>query len=165
MIDQKELEEIFYIVKNDPDVLKSLNTDWINTVLLKTIDDKDKINMEKKTFKCINNEIENKFKEIGMSNEKNKELCNTLKLYRLVEDLCDLRIGNYVFWIRENMINVNNNKLSGGIVINKLFNNSGTNILVKTQSNHFLQFNFNKTIIFQKLTETEIFILHCNDFL
>lgn len=100
--------------------------------------------------------LENNFHE----KEKTNKILGKLREYRFVDDLCDLHKGKHIRWIRVNSLPELTN---GGLVVDIKFTNVGTQILVKSKFNRFIQIKWDDCLVFQKFTEDELMILGLSD--
>ena len=92
--------------------------------------------------------------------EKTNKILGKLHEYRFVDDLCDLHKGKHIRWIR---INSSPELTNGGLVMDIKFTNVGTQILVKSKFNRFIQIKWDDCLVFQKFTEDELMILGLSD--
>ena len=88
--------------------------------------------------------------------EKTNVIIGKLQEYRFVEDLCDLHKGKHIRWIRTHQ---HAELTNGGLVVDVKFTNYGTQILVKSKFNRFIQIKWDECLVFQKFTEDEYMIL------
>jgi hypothetical protein len=90
------------------------------------------------------------------------EIKKKLEQYRLVDDVYLLHKGKQVRWInKEKNENKPNLLQTGGIVVDVKFMLSGINILVLNKYNkRCMQIQFDKILLFQKLSFEEEMILH-----
>jgi hypothetical protein len=117
--------------------------------------------LENKTLDDITQSIFDIIREHVLEKESHRELCDKLAGYRYVERVCDIRVGRNSRWIGK----VGNAILhNGGIAVNIRIGDS-IYILCKTPSSRypFITCDFNKVVLFQKLTEEECFILMANN--
>jgi hypothetical protein len=81
-----------------------------------------------------------------------------LKLYRVINEINDLRFGSYVRWI--SLKNPESIKLTnGGIVCDIIAINKDIHIKCKNKMNVMFQIKLSEIILFQKLSEQEEIIL------
>ena len=86
------------------------------------------------------------------------KLQKTLKMYRHVADIIDLRYGGYIRWI--SLKDPATIKLTnGGIVCDMKVINDDVHVKCKNCYNHLFQIKLSESIIFQKLSEQEQVIL------
>ena len=105
----------------------------------------------------ISQEIFESINNLGITKEKQTEICEKLLEYRYVDELFELHRGKYVRWIRKTNPEILTN---GGIVVDVKFLDNGINILVKNSSiSRFIQYKFDDCLSFQKLSQEEQLIL------
>ena len=147
------VQEIMENCKGDPSLLSTLNIDEILEAV-----EKDKHEyLDNKTLDTISQEIFESINSLGITKEKQKEICEKLLEYRYVDELFELHRGKFVRWIRKTNPEILTN---GGIVVDVKFLDNGINILVKISSiPRFIQYRFDDCLSFQKLSQEEQLIL------
>lgn len=101
---------------------------------------------------------------LQLSKTELKELHKKLKGYRVIINVNDIVIGNYMRWI--NISNPENIKLTNGGIIVDIKDIKETYMIVcKNNMNRIFQIDFNKNIIFQKINPQENIILNVLDYL
>ena len=89
-----------------------------------------------------------------------KILHKKLKSYRLVNNISDIVIGNYMRWINISKPKYSELKLTNGGIILEIKDFKDTFLIVcKNNMNRVFQIDFNKNIIFQKINPQEKIIL------
>jgi hypothetical protein len=111
--------------------------------------------LENKTIESVTTEIYQKVDELTIPTDIKQRYCKNLSEYRLVNDIHELHKGKQIKWIRPS----NNKLVGGGIVVNIKFLDNGTHVVVKNQSNKFIQIKFDDCLIFQKMLMQEQLIL------
>tara|TARA_B100000902_G_scaffold399490_1_gene470593 strand:- start:1049 stop:1474 length:426 start_codon:yes stop_codon:yes gene_type:complete len=133
------------------------------TRLMKALDNQDNesiMNIDHKKIKSIKNDM---LQKIGLSREKLKSYHKSLKMYRYIDELPELRFGSYIRWI--SLKNPDNITLSNGGLVCDIKVDNGIKIICKNNINRFFQFNMEECLIFQKLSEQEQVILSALDYL
>jgi len=141
---------------------KSLKKEAIEDLDIKdilTLDSFGSNYLENKTLDDITQSIFDIIEERIESVDIRKTFCDKLTGYRYVENVCDIRTGRFCRWITQDRDFLHN----GGLAVNIKIEDS-IHILCKTPSYRypFLMCDFNKVILFQKLSEEECFILMAN---
>ena len=91
---------------------------------------------------------------------KMKEMYKKLKTYRLINNIGEIVIGNYVRWINISTSKNAELKLTNGGIILDIKDIKDTYFIVcKNNMNRIFQIDFNKNIIFQKINSQEKIIL------
>ena len=151
-----DIQEIFENAKKDPSLFSSIDIDE----LLDNIENETTEYLENKTLgdisKIIFDILSSEIPILGK--ETIQKYCEKLTGYRYVENVCDIRQGIFVRWIR------NNTLMNGGIVMNIKFGEN-VQIVCKTVLGRFVSLRFDECLIFQKLTMEEQLILMSYDYL
>ena len=96
--------------------------------------------------------------QLNLPRDELKKLQQNLKLYRLVDNIDDLRYGSYIRWIL--LKDPANIKLTnGGVVCDMKAIKDDIHIKCKNRINYMFQVKMNEAHIFQKLSEQEQVIL------
>jgi hypothetical protein len=126
--------------------------------LLSAIDNDDNENFLKLNKQLIQKYKNNILQQLQLSSEILKTYHKKLKHYRYVEELTDIKYGNYIRWI--NIKNPENLYLTnGGLIMDVNFFNDGVQIKCKNNRNRFFNIKFDECVIFQKLTDQERILL------
>ena len=126
--------------------------------LLSALDNDDHSNLLNTSYEEIAKDKNDILQQLRFTKEKLKIYHNKLKDYRYVDELNDLKYGQYVRWI--NIKNPNNLKLTnGGIFLEIKLLDTGTHMMVKNNMNRIFQINMDQCIVFQKLSDQERIIL------
>ena len=126
-------------------LLTALDNDENNTLISLT---RSKIAKEK-------NDI---LQQLQLSGPVVKKLNKKLKDYRYIDELNDLKYGNYIRWI--NISTPEKIKLTnGGIVCDIKITDFGAQVVCKNSFNKFMQFKIDECIMFQKINPQEQVII------
>jgi hypothetical protein len=101
-----------------------------------------------------------------LNQPKNKliEFNKKLKGYRYVDELQHLKYGSYIKWI--SLVDPEKIKLTqGGVLLEVLLNNNGISLIIKLFNKVRISIDFDKCLVFQKITNQEKIILHALDYL
>lgn len=149
------LEEVYERVQNDPST--QVDPEWMNTWLLNLDDEENEYHyLDGKTLQTIQDE-----KDAILSRfEARDKWRNALSMYRVVNDLQDLRLGNHIRWIRPKP-NGDFLLTNGGILVQTKFLNKGAYVLCKN-GKQMMQYELDKCTTFQKMTAEEWVVLHVN---
>jgi predicted peroxiredoxin len=142
------LQEIYASAKKDPSLFSSIDMENILNKIPEKMD-----YLENKTMTSIAEDIYEKGQELGLDNLV--DWCSKLVGYRLVDEIHELHKGKHVRWIRDGTKKLT----SGGLVVNIKFTDTGTQIVVKNAQNRFIQYKFDETTTFQKMTTEEQLIV------
>jgi hypothetical protein len=108
----------------------------------------------------INNDM---LQQLRLPREKLKKMNKTLKQYRFVDEIPDIKYGAYVRWIN---LNTSELKLTnGGIICDIKIVNDDVMIVCRNTMGRFFQFKINECLAFQKITDQEKVLLSALDYL
>tara|TARA_Y100000389_G_scaffold201483_1_gene244307 strand:+ start:510 stop:935 length:426 start_codon:yes stop_codon:yes gene_type:complete len=134
----------------------------INT-LLKALDNQDNESIMNVDYKEIQKEKNDMLQKVGLSREKLKAYHKSLKMYRYIDELPELRYGSYIRWI--SLKNPENITLSNGGIVCDIKVNEGINIICRNNMHRFFQFKMGECLVFQKLSQQEQVILSALNYL
>ena len=149
------MEEIFKQVQLDPTI--QFTAEDVETWMEK-IDDLQYNYMEGKTSLILEKEKQD---VLGESEERDKML-QSLSMYRLVNNLQEMRLGRYCRWIveKENKKTLH----GGGYLIKVSFSEKGVYLLCERMKKYKMQIKMDDTVVFQKMTAEEWVVVMANDF-
>jgi hypothetical protein len=108
---------------------------------------------------------ENILLELNLSETERDGFLEKLINYRMVDEIPDLELGNYIRWISikedVNEINLTN----GGCILSIEIEETGVHIKCKNYMNKIFQIRLHENIVFQKLTNDEELLLKVLDYL
>jgi hypothetical protein len=142
------IQQLFEDAQNDPSLLSTLD---INQ-LLNSLENKNNDYLVDKTFKNIHDDVFNIVKTAILP-DKVGEICKKLSDYRYVDEIYELHKGKHVRWIKDNKLT------NGGIVVDIKFLDNGVHILCLNNQRRLIQYKFDGSITFQKLSVDEQLIL------
>lgn len=127
--------------------------------LLKTaLENDDNIGLINTSIQEIKSKKNDILQQLGLKRDELKSFNSSLKGYRYIEELKDLKIGSNIRYIK--LTNIENIKLSG---VNNLCEikvlNQGIGLILKNFQNRFFTIYFNDNLIFQKINSEEEIIL------
>ena len=133
----------------------------VNT-LLRAIDNENNESVLKLTSSEIKKQKNDILQKLGVKGKTLVELHKKLKDYRYVEEIEELNYGSFVRWI--NISDPTDVYITiGGIVCYMTATDNGIQIKCKNFYNRFFNFNFNKNLVFQKLSKQEKVLLFAMD--
>tara|TARA_Y100000816_G_scaffold292442_1_gene287730 strand:+ start:1215 stop:1682 length:468 start_codon:yes stop_codon:yes gene_type:complete len=149
------IQDIIDAYKDDPELQNTLE-------IQELIQKNEHISyLQNKTMESFAKEILDLLKEEFDDSDFIKTALYKLKEYRYVENICDLFKGKHVRWIR---LETTPRLTNGGVVVDIRFGKKGMQILVKSNTNKFMQIGFDDCLFFQKLNEDELMILGLQEF-
>ena len=126
--------------------------------LLSALDNEDHSNLLNTSYEKIAKDKNDILQQLQFKNDKLKLYHAKLKNYRYVDELNDLKYGQYIRWI--NIKDPDNLKLTnGGIFLEVKLLDTGTHMMVKNNMNRIFQIKMDECICFQKLSDQEKIIL------
>ena len=126
--------------------------------LLSALDNDEHNNLLNTSFEKIAKDKNDILQQLRFAKDKLKIYHTKLKDYRYIDELNDLKYGQYVRWI--NIKNPENLKLTnGGIFLEVKLLDTGTHMIIKNNMNRIFQINMDQCVIFQKLSDQERIIL------
>ena len=127
-------------------------------LLKKALENDDNIDLINTNIQEIKNKKNDILQQLGLKRDELKMFNASLKGYRYIEELKDLKIGSNIRYIK--LSNIENIKLSG---VNNLCEikvlNKGIGLVFKNFQNRFFTIYFNDNLIFQKINSEEEVIL------
>tara|TARA_B110000967_G_C18900569_1_gene574583 strand:+ start:5714 stop:6175 length:462 start_codon:yes stop_codon:yes gene_type:complete len=123
--------------------------------LLQNIDYNDYINNE--TISSIANTIYQSLQNYDISNDLIYKYSNKLKDYKYIDEMCELKKGKYIRWLRGNTLT------NGGIITDVSINEDYITITCKNYMNRFITYKWDDCLTYQKLTTEEQLILIANE--
>ena len=140
-----------------------MDDDDINK-LLHSLENESNSSIMNLTTNKIKEHKNNILQKLQLERTKLKLFYKKLKEYRYCTDMSDLQYGFYIRWIPlknpENIYITN-----GGILCDMKIVNDQIHIVCKNNRNRLIQFKFDETMIFQKLSPQEKVILSVLDYL
>ena len=126
--------------------------------LLSALDNDEHGNLLNTSYEKIAKDKNDILQQLQFKNDKLKLYHTKLKDYRYVDELNDLKYGQYIRWI--NIKNPEKLTLTnGGIFLEIKLLDTGTHMMVKNNINRIFQIKMDECIIFQKLSDQEKIIL------
>jgi hypothetical protein len=162
------VNEIFENARKDPSLFSTMNIQE----LLNSIENEKNDYLENKTMADVTKQMFETISELDLSLEETQNMCNRLIGYRYVDEIHELHKGKHIRWIR--IVKSNNNNqtgslndkickipllTNGGILVNIKFLDNGVHIICKNSQNRFIQYKFDDSITFQKLSVEEQLLL------
>tara|TARA_B100000927_G_C16417406_1_gene449890 strand:+ start:437 stop:868 length:432 start_codon:yes stop_codon:yes gene_type:complete len=126
--------------------------------LLSALENEEHSNLLNTSFEQIAKDKNDILQQLQLETELLKTYHNKLKSYRYIDELNDLKYGQYVRWI--NIKNPESLKLTnGGIFLEIKLLDTGTHMIIKNNMNRIFQINMDQCIVFQKISDQEKIIL------
>ena len=126
--------------------------------LLSALDNEEHSNLLNTSYEKIAKDKNDILQQLQFNSDKLKSYHTKLKEYRYVDELNDLKYGQYIRWI--NIKNPEKLKLTnGGIFLEIKLLDTGTHMMIKNNMNRIFQIKMDECIVFQKLSDQERIIL------
>ena len=159
-ISQSNIQTLITDARKNPDLLSTLDID----ALLDSTEIDDAEYLECATLKTVRDDVLTAICELPISRTIQESFCRSLAEYRLVDQLCDLRVNRFSRWIYKEKPGV---LYKGGTTVDiKILNN--IQVLSRTFSPRFPFVTCifdDKIVFFQKLVADEVLILMSNEYL
>lgn len=127
--------------------------------LIKALDNENNEKIMNESLSCIKSKKNDILQQLGLTKESLKQFHKKLKNYKYCENPEEVDFGKYIRWI--SLKNPEQLKLTnGGIICDLKALDGELHIVCKNNLNRMIQLNFNKSIVFQKLSNEENIILH-----
>ena len=140
-----------------------MNSDDIQ-YLEKILNNENNESLMNLTFDKIDTKKREIVDELSLSKKETKELFKKLEDYRYVEEMQELRVGNYIRWI--NLNDPDNLELKNGAILSEVKIEDNILLVLKNFiSRRFFQINMEENLLFQKLSDQEKVILYALDHL
>jgi len=124
---------------------------------LANVDENQNPYLKNETLETITRTIFDTVSGINNISEKEvKSMCEKIKGYRYVDNLCDLRTGLCIRWIR---LGTHTPKLTSGALVSNIKIGESANVLSKRFNQRFFTIRFEDHASFQKLSAEEEIIL------
>ena len=126
--------------------------------LLSALDNEEHSNLLNTSYEKIAKDKNDILQQLQFNSDKLKLYHTKLKDYRYVDELNDLKYGQYIRWIsikNPEKLNLTN----GGIFLEIKLLDTGTHMMVKNNMNRIFQIKMDECVVFQKLSEQEKIIL------
>ena len=122
------------------------------------INDIEEKRMEQLDTNLIKKHKNNILQQLEVEKKELNHYLKVLKNYRFVDEIDEIKVGCYIRWF--NLKDTNKIKLYNGAILTDI-ENINNNVLLKCKSfkNNFFRLNLNQCIVFQKLTEEELFLI------
>ena len=138
-----------------------MNSDDIQ-YLEKILNNENNESLMNLTFDKIDTKKREIVDELSLSKKETKELFKKLEDYRYVEEMQELRVGNYIRWI--NLNDPDNLELKNGAILSEVKIEDNILLVLKNFiSRRFFQINMEENLLFQKLSDQEKVILYALD--
>ena len=126
--------------------------------ILNALDNDEHSNLINTSFENIAKDKNDILQQLQLGKANLKTIHKKLKDYRYIEELNDLKYGQYLRWI-----NIRDPEkiylTTGGIFLDLKLLDTGTHLVCKNNRNRVFQIKLDECIIFQKLSEQEQIIL------
>lgn len=129
--------------------------------MLHEIDEKKLTHLNSSIIKDCKNNI---LQKMGFTKNELKHYHKVLKDYRFIDELDELSLGHHIRWF--NLTKINDLKLyNGAILMNIDYKNQNVYLLCKGYKNQMFSIKMNEIILFQKLNQQELLLIHILDYI
>uniref|UniRef100_A0A6C0BZZ9 Uncharacterized protein n=1 Tax=viral metagenome TaxID=1070528 RepID=A0A6C0BZZ9_9ZZZZ len=134
----------------------------INT-LINALDNDDNAKLMKLDYSTVNKMKNDMLQRLGLRREVLVKYHKSLKHYRYIDEIPDIKFGSYVRWIP--LSNPDNIKLTNGGVVCDVKIGDDVSVLCRNRKNLVFEFKMAKCLVFQKLSEEERVLLSAMEYL
>lgn len=157
-MNSKEITEMVKNIRKEQEIFKTVDVNDLLSMMEKDNHDY----LENKTFKTIAEDVFHQVTSIDtILSDEIKVICDKLKDFFLIKDVCELRKSRYLRYIKKG----GNVLLNGGFFTKLTVKNNIVYIGMVIHGGRFISVRFEDYIFFQKLTEDEKIILLSFDYL
>lgn len=126
--------------------------------LMEALENEEHSNLENMTPEKIEDMKINAIVELQLSEDKSQEMLSKLDGYMYVDEMPDVKYGNYIRWVP--LRNPDNLKLTnGGLVTSIDVCTTGTVLTCKNSMGRFFRVKMDEAMIFKRITDQERVIL------
>lgn len=151
------VDQVRKLVQDHPSANQDADeNDALETYLAEAIENPNNDVISKMTFRSIHETKTDILKQIPMSASLRRKLLTTLRDYRYVEDMSELREGCYTRWIP---LEAEPRLTNGGILCEIKMTNDAVVLVCKNGLGRFFQFKMEAALVFQKITTQEHVVL------
>jgi hypothetical protein len=131
--------------------------------LINALDNDDNAKLMKLDYSTVNKIKNDMLQRLGLSREVLVKYHKSLKHYRYIDEIPDIKFGSYVRWIP--LTNPDNIKLTNGGVVCDVKIGNDVSVLCRNRNNLVFEFKMAKCLVFQKLSEEERVLLSAMEYL
>lgn len=131
--------------------------------LINALDNDDNAKLMKLDYTSVKKMKNDMLQRLGLSREVLVKYHKSLKHYRYIDEIPDIKFGSYVRWI--SLTNPNNIKLTNGGVVCDVKIGNDVSVLCRNRNNLVFEFKMAKCLVFQKLSEEERVLLSAMEYL
>lgn len=132
-------------------------------VLLKALDNEDNaglLDIDLNKIKQTKNDI---LQKLGFDRETLKKYNKSLKNYKYIDEIPDIKFGSYVRWIP--LKNPSKIKLTNGGIVCDVKINDDVSVVCRNGMNRLFEFKMTECLVFQKLSDQELVLLSAMNYL
>ncbi len=131
--------------------------------LINALDNDDNAKLMKLDYTSVKKMKNDMLQRLGLSREVLVKYHKSLKHYRYIDEIPDIKFGSYVRWI--SLTNPDNIKLTNGGVVCDVKIGNDVSVLCRNRNNLVFEFKMAKCLVFQKLSEEERVLLSAMEYL
>lgn len=131
--------------------------------LINALDNDDNAKLMKLDYSTVNKIKNDMLQRLGLSREVLVKYHKSLKHYRYIDEIPDIKFGSYVRWVP--LTNPDNIKLTNGGVVCDVKIGNDVSVLCRNRNNLVFEFKMAKCLVFQKLSEEERVLLSAMEYL
>ena len=131
--------------------------------LINALDNDDNAKLMKLDYTSVKKMKNDMLQRLGLSREVLVKYHKSLKHYRYIDEIPDIKFGSYVRWVP--LTNPDNIKLTNGGVVCDVKIGNDVSVLCRNRNNLVFEFKMAKCLVFQKLSEEERVLLSAMEYL
>lgn len=131
--------------------------------IINAVDNNDNEALLNLTFKEVKKIKNDMLQKLGLDRETLVKYNKSLKEYRYIDEISDIKFGAYIRWIP--LSDPKKIKLTTGGFVCDVKINDDVNILCRNNFNRVFEFKMTSSLVFQKLSQEEKILLSALDYL
>lgn len=132
-------------------------------ILLQALENEDNEGLLDVDFNKIKKIKNDMLQRVGFDRNTLKRYNTSLKNYRYIDEIPDIKFGSYVRWIP--LKNPSKIKLTNGGIVCDVKINDDVSIVCRNSMNRLFEFKMAECLVFQKLSQQEMVLLSAMNYL
>ena len=131
--------------------------------LLKAVDNDDNEGILDIDFEEINRIKNDMLQRVGFNRETLKKYNKSLKSYRYIDEIPDIKFGRYIRWIP--LKDPRKVKLTNGGIVCDVKIGDDVSVVCRNAINRLFEFKMSECLVFQKMSDQELVLLSALSYL
>ena len=132
-------------------------------LLKDALDNEENASIMNNDFEKINKVKNDMLQRVGFNRDTLKKYNKTLKHYRYIDEIPDIKFGSYVRWIP--LKNHSKIKLTNGGIVCDVKINDDVSVVCRNSMNRLFEFKMAQSLVFQKMNDQELILLSAMSYL